>query len=135
MLTTPIDIEALYGTWRMVESRAFDSAGTRLADPWGPEPMGRLVLTRSGRMMAVLCDGRTDVPAGEARAYSSYCGNFVVDGNLLVTTIDAASDVSRIGSKQPRQIAMRDGRLVLMPPRTPTGEQREIIWEFEAPPA
>jgi hypothetical protein len=132
-MTTPIDIEALYGTWRMVGSCAVDAQGNRLPDPWGPEPMGRLVLTRSGRMMAVLCDGRTCVPAGETRAYSSYCGNFVVVGNTLVTTIDAASDASRIGSKQPRQLALRDGALALMPPRTQNGEQTEILWELETP--
>jgi hypothetical protein len=95
--------------------------------------MGRLVLDRSGRMMAVLCDGRVTIPAGEKRSYSSYCGNYEIEGNLLTTTIDAASDLSRIGSKQSRLIEFRGGRLVLKPPRRPDGEQREIVWELEAP--
>jgi hypothetical protein len=94
--------------------------------------MGRLVLARSGRMMAVLCDGRRSLPEGEARAYSSYCGNFVVEGNILTTTVDAASDISRIGSQQRRRLKFRADRLVLMPPRSPDGVQREVSWEREA---
>lgn len=124
-----IDTEALYGTWRLVASRAVDAQGRQINDPWGPQPMGCLMLDRSGRMAAVLCDGRTDLPPDQTRAYSSYCGPFVIEGNLLTTTIDAASDPSRIGSKQPRRLSFRDGRLVLMPPPRKDGEQREILWE------
>lgn len=124
-----IDPEQLYGTWRLVASRAVDAKGNPVNDPWGPEPMGALVLDRKQRMMAVLVDGRTSIPGDGPRTYSSYCGNFVIEGDLLTTTIDAASDTSRIGSKQPRELAIRDGRLVLRPPRRADGEQREIFWE------
>ena len=52
--------------------------------------MGRVVFTTDGRMMAVLCDGRPSLPAGMARDYSSYCGNYTFDGSRLVTRVDAA---------------------------------------------
>ncbi|WP_417209764.1 lipocalin-like domain-containing protein [Antarctobacter sp.] len=128
----PIDAEQLYGTWRLVRSRAVDATGNPIRDPWGPEPMGRLVLARNGRMMAVLCDGRLSLPEGKKRAYSSYCGNYVYENGLLTTIIDAASDPSRIGSSQPRRVALRDGALVLMPPTRKDGERREIFWHLEA---
>ena len=124
-----IDPETLYGTWKLIGSREVDADGRLRADPWGPNPVGCLVLERSGRMAAVLSDGRSDLPAGATRAYSSYCGQFVVEGDVLTTTIDAASDPSRLGSLQPRRLAMRDGRLVLMPPPRRGGETREILWE------
>jgi hypothetical protein len=95
--------------------------------------MGRLVLTSAGRMMAVLCDGRMSVPAGETRAYSSYCGNFTVENNTLTTTVDAAAIPERIGSREVRTLEFRDGHLVLIPPRRADGEQRELYWQLETP--
>jgi hypothetical protein len=32
-----------------------------------------------------VCDGRKEMPAGVARDYSSYCGNYTFDGTRLVT--------------------------------------------------
>ena len=126
---TAIDPERLFGFWRLVGSRALDSAGRRLADPWGPAPLGSLTLTPEGRMIAVLCDGRRDLPAGVPRAYSSYGGAFVVEGDRLTTTIDVASDTSRIGTKQPRRLLLEGDRLTLTPPPRADGSQREILWQ------
>jgi hypothetical protein len=128
-----IDPEKLYGTWRLVASQATNAAGGPLPDPWGPAPMGRLVLDRRGRMMSVLCDGRARMPEGESRAYSSYCGNFRLEGDMLITTVDAASDPSRIGREQRRHVDFDGERLVLSPPAGPDGEQRKITWDLEAP--
>jgi hypothetical protein len=132
MNDTPADARALYGTWRLIATSAVDGNGGPLADPWGPAPMGSLVLEPSGRMMAVLCDGRPQMPAGETRAYSSYCGTFTFDGRQIATTVDAASDIARIGSVQRRGVALRDGHLVLFPPPDANGGRREIVWALVA---
>lgn len=129
MAAGAFDVEELYGTWRLVASKAVDAAGNPKRDPWGPEPMGILALDRNGRMMAALIDGRQSPPRDRPRSYSSYSGTFVIEGNLLTTTIDAASDARRIGSKQPRELEFRDGHLVLRPPPRADGERREIFWE------
>jgi hypothetical protein len=94
--------------------------------------MGRVVLAADGRMMAVLCDSRRELPAGVTREYSSYCGNYTFDGGRLVTRVDAASDPSRIGSDQVREVRFEDGLMVLRPPLRAYGsgvEQRELYWE------
>lgn len=124
-----IDPADLVGTWMLVEANAVDGDGTAIRPPYGPQPMGRLVLTAGGRMMAVLCDGRAAVPDGETRAYSSYCGNYRIEDGCLVTTVDAAALAGRLGSKEVRRLDMRGGRLVLIPPRRKDGEQRELFWE------
>jgi hypothetical protein len=83
-------------------------------------------------MMAVTCDGRTTLPAGETRDYSSYCGNYTYDGRQLITRVDAASDPARIGSDQVRDVRFEGGFMVLRPPQRPYGgkvEQRELYWE------
>ena len=126
--------DQLYGTWRLVVAKAFDVNGRLLPPPYGPVPMGRIVLNRDGRMMAVLCDGRPSLPFGEVRNYASYCGNFRIENNRLITTVDAADSPDRIGSQQVRRLAFRDGYLVLMPPPSQDGSQRELLWQRDGPP-
>ncbi|WP_417721135.1 lipocalin-like domain-containing protein [Salipiger sp.] len=124
-----IDPEHLYGTWRLVDSGGVDAEGKPLTDLWGPEGMGVLVIERNHRIIVLLVDGRTSIPDGEKRAFSTYCGNFVLDGNTLTTTIDAASDPSRIGTIQPRELSLSNGRLRLRPPQRADGVQRNNYWE------
>jgi hypothetical protein len=56
----------------------------------------------------------------------------VFDGKQLVTRVDAASDPSRIGSDQVRDVRFEEGLMVLRPPARSYGgaaEQRELYWE------
>ena len=120
------------GTWRMVRAVAKDSDGKPLPEPYGRRAMGRVVLDPNGRMMAVVCDGATDMPSGVRRDYSSYCGNYTFDGTTLVTRVDAASDPARVGSDQVRGVRFEGEVMVLRPPaRTVDGvvEHRELYWE------
>jgi Lipocalin-like domain len=133
MSATLIAPEQLIGTWRLVATTAFDKQGRPMPSPWGPEPMGRIVFTKNGRMMAVLCDGRSSTPGGGKRAYSSYCGNYRVENNTLITLVDAAAVADRIGGEQRRRLEFRSGQLVLMPPSEPNGERRELFWELNGP--
>jgi hypothetical protein len=125
--------ERLYGTWKLVAAKAVNGQGEPIGSVWGPVPMGRLVLTSGGRMMAVLCDGRNALPEGQKRAYSSYCGNYRIEGDTLITSVDAASVPARIGGEQRRRLALRNGQLILMPPAEANGEQRELFWEYCGP--
>jgi hypothetical protein len=126
----------IIGTWRLIAAVARDAAGNVLASPFGPRAMGRVVFNADGRMMAVLCDGRPSLPAGTARDYSSYCGNYTFDGSRLVTRVDAASDPARIGTDQVRDVRFAGGHMILLPPPrqgTDGPEHREITWERIAP--
>jgi len=83
-------------------------------------------------MMAVTCDGRRSIPAGQTREYNSYCGNYTFDGKQLVTRVDASSDPSRIGSDQVRDVRFEGTLMVLRPPPRAyggTAQQRELYWE------
>jgi len=100
--------------------------------PYGGHASGRVVLGADGRMMAVTCDGRREIPDAGRREYSSYCGNYTFDGKQLITHVDAASDPTRMGSDQVRDVRFEDGLMVLRPPARTYGgavEQRELYWE------
>jgi Lipocalin-like domain len=125
-------VPSIIGTWKMADATARDRNGNPLPAPYGGKAMGRLTLNAEGRMMAVTCDGRPQLPAGTVRASSSYCGNYTFDGARLVTRVDAASDPARIGSDQVREVSFDGDRMILRPPprQGEAGEQyREITWE------
>jgi hypothetical protein len=124
---------SIIGTWKLVAAAARDKTGKPLPAPYGGKGLGRVMFNADGRMMAVTCDGRAELPAGSGRAYSSYIGNYTFDGSRLVTRVDGASDPSRIGSDQVRQVAfLDDDRMILRPPprQTETGDEfRELTWQ------
>ena len=123
----------IVGTWRLVRGSAVDQDGNELAPPYGGEQaMGRVTFNAEGRMMAVLCDGRPIVPAGEQREYTSYCGNYTFNGKQLVTRVDAASDADRMGTDQVRDVHFEGELMILRPPVKAYGaevQQRELAWE------
>jgi len=125
-------MQSIVGTWRLVAATARDANGQLLPPPYGSKGMGRVTFSAEGRMMSVVCDGRPELPPGVHRDYSSYCGNYTFDGARLVTRVDAASDPTRIGSEQVRDVRFDGDRMILRPPprRSNDGtEQRELAWE------
>ncbi len=123
---------SIVGTWKLVRATARDASGAPLPTPYGGTAIGRVTFTAEGRMQSVVCDGRREMPAGEARDYSSYCGNYTFDGTRLVTKVDAASDPARLGSEQVRGVRFEGKDVILSPPprRTATGDEyRELTWK------
>jgi hypothetical protein len=130
-LVSTID-SRIIGTWRLVGTLGRDDAGKELPQPYGPLAIGLVVFAASGRMQAVLCDGRADLPAGEPRQFMSYAGNYSFDGTTLTTRVDASSDASRVGGDQVRAVRFEDGVMVLAPPRRMYAGQmqhQELRWE------
>src|SRR5436305_10975256 len=111
---------SIVGTWKMVDAVARDRDGKLLPAPYGGQGMGRVAFTAEGRMMAVTCDARRELPPGTARAYSSYCGHYTYDGARLVTRVDASSDPARIGSDQMREVSCDGDTLTLRPALGPS---------------
>lgn len=123
----------IVGTWRLCKTAAHDDAGKPMHPPYGDKPRGLLVFYADKRMMSVLCDGRSELPAGETvREYNSYCGNYEYDGKTLVTRVDASADPKRVGGDQTR-FTYFDGELLVLTqkPRLWQGvmQHRELYWE------
>ncbi len=124
---------SIVGTWRLVRAESVDGDGEPLPPPYGgAQAMGLLTFNPDGRMMAVLCDGRASLRAGEVREYNSYCGNYTFDGKQLITTVDACSAAIRLGSVQVRDVTTERDLMVLRPPKRVHDqrvEQRTLYWE------
>jgi hypothetical protein len=118
------------GTGRLKSTLGRDDAGQELPPPYGPVPMGLVVFDASGRMMAVLCDGRATLD--EPPQFMSYAGNYTFDGTTLSTRVDASSDASRVGGDQLRTVTFKDGLMTLAPPRrlyADMMQHQELVWE------
>jgi len=126
-------MQCIIGTWKLVDGRATFEDGTPAPPPYGGEKaMGRVTFDGDGRMMAVLCDGRRELPKGETREYSSYCGNYTFDGNRLVTVVDCMSDSARLGGEQIREVSFEGDCMVFRHTvRRADGRRirREMSWQ------
>jgi hypothetical protein len=106
---------------------ARDEVGNPRPLPYEGQGMGRIVIG-GGRMAVMMIDWRRDIPGGQKREYSGYTGTYTYDGRQLVTTVDAAPDPGRIGTKQ----RFDNGLMILIPPPRVVDcvtEHREITWE------
>ena len=123
----------IVGTWRLVRAEAFDTNGKPLPVPYGGTPVGRVMFTSSGRLMAMTGDGRQDAHAGQVREYNTYAGTYTFDGKRLITRVDCCSNPAYMGTEQVREVGQEGGLMVLRPPlRTYVGrapEQRVLYWE------
>ena len=127
-------IEDLWGTWQLERATERDPADqAEMEPPYGSDPIGVICFTPAGRMVSLVYDGRVNVPPGEKRGYTSYCGAYQIIGSRLVTTVDAAADQSRIGTQQVREFKLRDDVLILTPPPRATGTRRELVWRKLTP--
>jgi hypothetical protein len=135
-VTATSAIPDIVGVWKLVAATTTDPRGAPVAVPYGPRGMGTVSLTSDGRMMAVLVDGRAELPDGTKREYSSYCGNYTFDGSTLITTVDATSDPARFTVPQVRKVRFQGERMILQPPPREVGGvtvMRELTWEKISP--
>jgi Lipocalin-like domain len=124
---------SIVGTWRLVRTEAFDANGKPQPAPYGSAPVGRVMFTSSGRMMAMTGDGRQEARVDQIREYNTYAGNYTFDGKRLVTRVDSCSNPAYMGTAQVREVSHEGGLMVLRPPvRAYVGrppEQRVLYWE------
>lgn len=140
--TSTINAQELVGTWRLVKFQTvFDSDPPK--EVYGEKPKGILVLTKEGRMIAILTAqtrvaGMGDVErANLHRNMISYSGKYRVQGNEFVTTVDVSWNESWNGSEQKRFWKIEDGKLFIesAPGPSPGYAGRtsfgRLVWERE----
>jgi hypothetical protein len=127
-----LQMDALEGIWRLVDSRAWNESTERLSTPYGAHPMGHIVFSR-GRMLVALCKGDPNVGPDGDRSFSSHGGRYSFDGLILECEVDVASDRRRIGTRRVRDVVMMtENEMLWRPPSRLYGtklERRELVWE------
>jgi len=124
-------VQSLIGVWKLVEARAFDEKGAKLPPPLGPNPMG-LVLIEAERMIVAVGDGRPTMPSEAVpRAFLSYAGSYVFDGEKLVTRVDGASNPDGFTDQVRRIVFQAPNRMLVVPLSRVLGRNSglELTWE------
>lgn len=102
------DRSKMLGVWRLVSyDLEFQDTGERRAQ-FGKKPVGYIIFAPEGRMMAYLeAENRkapqtTDEQAAAYRTLIAYSGKYRLEGEKWVTKVDAAWNVSWVGTDQER---------------------------------
>ncbi len=113
------------GTWRLVSVVYTDVATGERTLPLGEHPVGCQIATPAGRWIAVVNgEGRT-IPATEAERSAAllsmiaYTGRWRVEGDTIVTRVEAAWQPAWVGTDQIRQFRFEGDMLVLAGPPQP----------------
>jgi hypothetical protein len=109
--------DALVGTWKL---KSFDmelqATGERI-QPMGKIPTGYLSFTSDGRMAVVITGENRKSGTSEADRAAlfstlvAYTGNYRVQGDMWVTSVDAAWNPTWVGTEQPRTYKITGAQL------------------------
>ena len=98
----------MLGVWRLVSyDLEYQDTGERLP-VFGKKPVGYIIFTPEGRMMAYLEAENRKAPENaeeESAAYrtmSAYSGKYRLEGDKWITKVDSAWDASWVGTDQER---------------------------------
>jgi hypothetical protein len=114
------------GTWRLTSIR-FEYADTgEQIDMYGANPLGFLVLTEDGRMMALVTSADRAPPSTDAdtaalfQSMMAYTGEYRIEADRFVTSIDVAWHPAWNGTEQTRFFELGDNGTLLLttPPQT-----------------
>jgi Lipocalin-like domain len=116
------EIDALNGVWRLVSAQVRMEDTGETVDVHGPDPVGYAIFEPGGRVMFLI------TPAGRARArddaaaaahlrgMTAYTGRYRIEGDQVVTAVDAAWLPGWENSEQRRYFELAGDTLTLKTP-------------------
>ncbi len=118
--------DKICGVWKLVAQYYEDVETQERVAPFGDHPRGYQIATRDGRWMALATAGdRQALETGAERAAAfrsmiAYSGRWRVEGDTVVTRVEAAWNEEWVGSEQVRHARFDgDDRLLLESPPQP----------------
>jgi Lipocalin-like domain len=137
------DRAKLLGNWKLVAwVQEFQDGGEQRPE-YGKHPLGYLIFTPEGRMMALLeGEGRKSPSNDQERAalfrsMIAYTGRYYLDGDKWTTRVDAAWHPDRRGADQVRYFKVEGDKLTVTTPFMPSPNfggrvlRSVLVWERE----
>ena len=140
-----IDIDKLYGTWKLVSFTSRVVATGETTDVFGRSPSGFLSYSRDGRMNAILVRDKRPRPADMAQATTeekaqlltsmyAYAGTFTVEGNTVTHHVDISWNENWTGTHQVRNVRLEGDKLYISTNPQSNGLDgkivvNELLWE------
>jgi hypothetical protein len=105
-----MSVHRVVGCWTLV-AQAYEDAETGERVPiFGDHPRGRQIATAGGRWIALATAETRETPASDAdhvaamRSMIAYTGRYRVEGDQVITRVEAAWNESWVGSEQVRNL-------------------------------
>lgn len=139
----PKQANGLVGVWRLVSWELEDADG-KVQKLFGSHPRGYLILTREGRMMALVTADNRHAGMGDAeraalhKTMLSYTGKYRLEGDDFITTVDASWNEGWNATEQRRHFRMEANTLfvetepgpsIVFPGQT---DLRRLVWERDS---
>lgn len=133
---------SVVGAWSL-ESFVIDAAAERGRPRFGPNPVGYLIYTPSGRMSAVLMAAhraKLDAPNGTGSTqqelteslenFLSYAGRYEVRGNHVFHHVEVSVFTNLVGTTLERQFTLEGDTLTIrtLPPEI-WGTSNRLVWK------
>ena len=115
----------LVGTWRLLSWEREFRGSAKTEQPVGSQPNGVLMLSANGRIMdMVTASGRQagDTDAAQAALYRTmlaYSGQYRIDGDRFITTVQVSWNEAWNGNEQERFYRLSKNRLSITSAWTP----------------
>ncbi len=135
------DQSKLLGSWKLISWVQEFQDGSEPRPEYGKNPIGYIIFTPEGRMMAVLeGEGRKSPKADEERltlfrSMIAYTGTYRLEGDKWITKVDAAWHPDRRGSNQVRFFKVQGDMLYVTTPWMPSPNfggkviRSLLVWE------
>jgi Lipocalin-like domain len=135
------DRAKLLGSWKLISWVQEFQDGSEARPEYGKNPIGYILFTPEGRMMAVLeGEGRKSPNTDEERAklfrsMIAYSGMYRLEGDRWITKVDVAWHPDRRGSEQMRFFKLEGDRLYVTTPWMPSPNfggkviRSLLVWE------
>lgn len=136
---------SVVGAWSL-ESFVVDTAAERERPRFGPNPVGYLIYTPSGRMSATLMAAhraKLDAPNGAGSTkeelteslanFLSYAGRYEIRGNHVFHHVEVSVFTSLVGTTLERQFTLEGDTLTIrtLPPEI-WGTSNRLVWKRTA---
>lgn len=117
----------IVGGWTLVAAQMLFEEGTA-TDMHGPDPIGSVVFTDK-RMSAIITHRSRPARTGDSlgdlfKTMLAYTGTYGIEGDELVTAVDAAWVPEWVGTTQRRVIEIAGDTLLIRTPRQPNPMQQ-----------
>jgi hypothetical protein len=121
-------LNQLYGSWRLISAKVqIIGVDAEPRDLFGPEPLGRLILTADHHMIVFLSAGSRKPPTNEAEAAAmmstmlAYTGKYRLEGDKFITTVDGSWNEATRGRDLIRAFKVEGDKLTVHVPEQPSG--------------
>jgi len=137
------DRAKLLGSWKVISWVQEFQDGSESRPEYGRNPIGYIIFTPGGRMMAMLEGEGRKSPSNDQeglalfRSMIAYTGKYYLEGDKWTTKVDAAWHPDRRGSDQVRYFKVEGDKLYVTTPFRPSPNfggkvfRSLLVWERE----